>query len=500
MRSAALCLLAVAAPACNWVFGIETTVQADAALTIDAPLPQARLTWLIAATDALGIPVDSLEFAPISPAPKVQVGRLGQPLMDAAIDDSGTIMLPEGYDSGPWRLAYQLAEGPPREIQWSTTTGRPPHAVVPLFGRLERDPIPGPNTVMMMTPSNSQPTNHVGPIVYTTGVWTQSPPTFGFPSGSTFSHNLNQSVQLSGPPGAPDYTKGDLVLLVDNITFGSCRVSAGSAAFDLLLANGTSTTISAEQWRNSASTAIVTAPAADLVRVGLAASATTNDVTTVLQVGPGASSTMPAFTQAPGAQRAPRLALHGPLMFPMLDCVDTTTALPTYDLPVSVSTFPQLAHLQVTADRAVPGGPRLPHGLVGVRQLVSSRADFDLDVAMPLPPFLLGTVDLSTMDGVSLPAGSDPLVLTFATEGMATSDYFEVLLHRITGTSTEVERIYTTLQPTLTIDRSVFIATGSYVFEVRAFNGAPDARAADFTRYTSTQSSAVVWTHTFVAQ
>jgi hypothetical protein len=36
------------------------------------------------------------------------------------------------------------------------------------------------------------------------------------------------------------------------------------------------------------------------------------------------------------------------------------------------------------------------------------------------------------------------------------------------------------------------------VFEIRAFRGAPDASVADFTRYESAQSSATVWTRTFV--
>lgn len=500
MRSAALCLLAIAAPGCNWVFGIETTVQTDAAITIDAPLPPARLTWLVAVTDVLGNPSPTLEYPAISPAPLVRVGRLGQPLTDLAIDDTGALQLPEGFDRDPWRLVYELAGEPPREIQWTTPAGRIPHAIVPLYGRLERDPIPGPNTVMTMTPSNLQPATHVGPIVYTTGVWTQSMPTFGFPSGPTFNHNFNQSVQLSGPSGAPDHVKGDRIVLVDYTTSGPCRVSAGSAAFKLALADRPSTTIDADPWQNTAAATVVSAPAADRVRVGLAASAATADVTTVLQIGPGASAAMPAFALAPGPQRVPKLELRGPLLFPMLDCVNTTTGLPAYNLPVELSSFPQLAHIQVTAVRTVTNGPRLPHGLVGVLQLSASRADFELDVAMPLPPFLLGALDLSTVDAVPLPPGSDPLVLTFATETGGTTDYYEVLLHRISGTSTEVDRIYTTLKPSLTVDRSELTATRSYVFEIRAFNGAPEARSSDFTRYMSTQSSAVVWTRTFVAQ
>ena len=69
---------------------------------------------------------------------------------------------------------------------------------------------------------------------------------------------------------------------------------------------------------------------------------------------------------------------------------------------------------------------------------------------------------------------------------------------RITGPSTVVEHIYTVTEPTLTIDHA-FTAGVEYVFEIRAYNGAPDVRLADFTRYMPAQASAVVWTRTFVA-
>lgn len=504
MRSAALCLLAIAAPACNWVFGIDTTLLVDAAPPGESVLPPARLSWLVAVTDPQGIPAAAHQYRGITPAPSVKIGRIGQPLIDVGIDDTGTFHIPEDYETSTWRLVYELADGIPREIHWSTVADRIPHAILPLFGRLERDPIPGPNTTMTMTPSNGMPTTHVGPIVFTTGVWTQSLPTFSFPAGPTFNQDLNQSVPLSGELGAPDQAKGDLVVLADHVTAGSCRVSSGSAAFKLGLTNGPSTTINAEAWANSGAMTTVTAPASDKVRVGLAALTGTANVTTVVQLGPAPSATMPAFTQR-GPQRVPQLGLRGPLMFPMLDCTNPSlgvTPLPTYNLPDALSVFPQLAHIQLTADRTVPGGPTLTHGLAGVRVIAAGRADFVIDVAMPVPPFMLGSVDLSTTDGAPFTAGTEPLVLTFGAEvaAGAVTNYYEVVLHRIEGMSTIIEHIYTIMDPTLTLDSSVFTAGRTYVFELRAYNGAPDVRAADFTRYMPTQASAVVWTHTFVAQ
>ena len=182
----------------------------------------------------------------------------------------------------------------------------------------------------------------------------------------------------------------------------------------------------------------------------------------------------------------------------VLDCGDIPNPMPSYDLPRALSVFPQVAHLQVTADRIVSGGPTLTHGLAAVMPIVNDRAQFDINVAMPLVPYMLGSIDLASTDGIRIPAGSDPLVLTFNRETDGLADYYDVLLHRVSGTSTVVERVYTIVAPTLTIERSILTAGTEYVFEIRAFRGAPKAKLTDFTEYLPTQSSAVVWTHTFI--
>lgn len=499
MKSAALCLLAISAPGCNWLLGLDKTVQLDAHVPLDAPLPTARLTWLVAVTDSLGGPVSTLEHHAISPAPTIQVGRIAGELSAAPIDDTGTIQIPYEFENSTWRLVYQLANDVPHEIHWTSMTGRIPHAIVPIFGRIDRAPIPGGNTTMVMTPSNNLPTEHTIPRVFTTGVWTHSKPAFGFPMGPTFSYNLNQSVQLSGPAGAPDPTKGDQVVLVDFATPANCHASFMSAAFKLQLANGPSTTLAADDWLNNSKVVQVVDRFGDRVRVSIAASATTGSVSTIMQLGPAASSAMPAFTQR-GAERMPRLGLHGPLMLPMLDCEDIPNPMPSYDLPRALSVFPHVAHLQVTADRIVSGGPTLTHGLAAVMPIVNDMAQFDINVAMPLFPYRLDMIDLAASDGTPIPPGSAPLVLTFNKEPDGVADYYDVLLHRVSGTSTVVERVYTIVAPSLTIERSILTAGTQYVFEIRAFRGAPKAKLTDFTEYLPTQSSAVVWTHTFIPQ
>jgi hypothetical protein len=195
------------------------------------------------------------------------------------------------------------------------------------------------------------------------------------------------------------------------------------------------------------------------------------------------------------------LALRGPLILTLLDCTDLDlAALPVFDRPDALIDFPEIAHLQLTTSRTVAGGPTLTSGLVAVAPVATTNTvALDLSVAAPVAPILLGGADLSAADGVPLPVGTGMLELRFAVESGNRSDYFDVVLHRVMGGSTVVERIYTITEPTLAIDREVLASGATYVLELRAFRGATDAPIGDFTRYLPAQSSAVVYTRTFVA-
>lgn len=497
MKSAALCLLAISAPACNWVFGIDPTLLVDAGSGPgEAPLPAGRLTWMIAATDTLGNPIAAAEFRAITPPPSAKIGAITGALTDVALDATGSFETPRAFPGTPWRLVYQLPNDIPREVHWRPGVGRVPHMVVPLYGRADRAPIPGPNTVMSLTPLGSPPTTYNLPRVFTIGVWTESLPV-PTTTGPTFNYNLNQSTQLSGPPGAPERVKGDKVVLSEFQSIGgNCRAGNGSAAFELDLIDGVSSTFRAETWRNTGGAVIVNGDSTgDRTRVALSAGAAIGSVRVVIQVGASPSSAMPMFTQ-----RTSFLGLRGPLVIAMLECdVTFTSALPIFSMPAALSVFPRLAQLQLTADRTTAGAV-LTSGVAAVSLMSTDTANLDLTLALPVAPFRLGSLDLSSTDGSLLPGGTDPLVFTFGNEaGMMVPEYYEVVLHRIEGGSAIPERAYTITSPTLTIERSVLAGAGTqYVFQVRSFLGAPGAADADFTRYSPMQSSAVTWTHSFI--
>lgn len=503
MRSAALCLLALAAPGCNWVFGIDATVRTDAGMgdPTDGPLPFARLSYMVA-DSAQGMPV-SPALAPILPAPTVEIGRLDGALMPAIYQTDGTIRLPYDFADGtrPWRLVYQLANDVPHEVQWNPLVGSSPHAVVPIFGRLDRALIPGPNTAVSLTPMAS-PLLHRNPRVFTTGVWTESQQ-LSPPPGANVTHNLNDSLQLSGPPGAPEAARGDLIFLVDFTPTTICRSAEGSAAFSVPLVDGVSMptpSSSTGTWSfTSRSVAVSGDTITNRLRAATITGADPSELTQRLMIGRSPSTVMPAFSR-----RLFNAALRVPVMLTLQDCTNADVAnLPTFGQPPSLVDYPEIVHLQLSAPRTVSGGPTLYSGLSTLTPTTgttSGAAALDFSVASALPPFTLGGSDLANLDRVQLAAGTEPLELMFAVEAAPQkTDYYEVILHRVTGTSIVAERIYTITAPPLRIDRTLLANNAEYVIEIRAFNGAPGAAVGDFTRYTPTQSSAVVFTHTFLA-
>ena len=132
----------------------------------------------------------------------------------------------------------------------------------------------------------------------------------------------------------------------------------------------------------------------------------------------------------------------------------------------------------------------------GARILTPVSEWGDLDIS-DYYPSAISTYTAS--DGVLLAGGSGSVVLTFGIEtGQTVAEYYEVVLHRVSGGSTIPERAFTITGPSLTIERSVLAAATEYIFEIRAFRGAPGARDADFTRYSPAQTSAVMWTHSFI--
>ena len=110
----------------------------------------------------------------------------------------------------------------PHEVQW-LPDGLQGHLTVPVFGRIQRDPVPSGGGYQI-TPPNA-PATYTFPRVFTTGLWTEGSASH---NGTTVDYDFSNATSLSGAKGRPDPSFGDHALLVDYITDGNgCRVAVG---------------------------------------------------------------------------------------------------------------------------------------------------------------------------------------------------------------------------------------------------------------------------------
>ena len=508
MRPAGLGLLAALSAGCNAIFGLEPTVAVDASggeLSIDAPLPVARLTWLVAVTDADGNPVAQPETPDIVPAPVVQIGRLDGPLTSASYRAGGYIDLPYDFAGSPWRLAYEAPGELPARLQWSVPADRVGHAVVPRFGRLDVTPIP-PSASYRVSPTGT-PTSYPEARLFTTGVWLQGG--FGSPQ-LPLDVSLGSAVALGGVRGAPEPARNDLVVidLVRSFSTGSelCWLSDGAATFSVGLVDGPATPSPQPALiKNNAQVVTVTG-GHDLTTVARAGAGlgATGPITRRVMLGRTASVAMPGFTVSlPARHTFPRVDLPMPVLMTLADCINPSSTVsnqgvwtsPSFEDPATLNGFPRLAHVQLSGTRTTPSGAVLRGGLAARGP---SPFVFDFDVAFA-KGLALGGVDLTQDDAVQLPAGVGPLTLELELEPLAAvPHYIEVILHQVTTTLTPA-RVYTITGTEVVIDRAVLTAGTEYVFEIRSFRGAPLASVGDFTTYDGTQLSAVTFTRTFRA-
>jgi hypothetical protein len=225
-RYAALGLLAIAG--CNEIWGLNRDVDLRDS-GFDPAFPRVRITAQITRTKPDGYMDPVLAYGPLDPAPEVHIGPLDGPLEPAMYEPDGAVRYPVVLTGTTWRLVYTLADGIPREVQWSPQGDLVGHLVEPLLGRTDRNPVPAGGGYSI-TPVGSPP-QHTSPRVFTTGIWTEA----SFPgmfSGATFNYDFSlKAVSLSGPLGAPEKVRADHAVLVDFQNAGGCSYASGAAAF-----------------------------------------------------------------------------------------------------------------------------------------------------------------------------------------------------------------------------------------------------------------------------
>lgn len=503
--------LVAALAGCNQIWGNDPVVRWDAPVgegPPESPLPTARLELLVGTTDINGAATNMVITRPLDPPPTVQVGRIDGPLAPTTYDQ-GAVAIPADFPGTPWRLVFTPAGDVPHEVHWAPAVGVEGRAVIPQFGGVDRGAVPA-NASYSMQPAGTF--TYADLRVYTTGVWAVGQPTA---SGTLATLPVNPSAlqPISGPLLAPDPEKGDRVVLVDYTGTFPCVSAKGSAVFAIPLTGPDSAQVPAPSYFQTQESGVK-------VDVGMQAyfrivgqfAPTDGYMMSHAMYGLAPSTVMPGFVTNPLA--AP---LHGPAMIPLIRCIATNpgdlsnpgtqlTTARTYGVPVlDAAVLPRIAHLQLFTQHGLPSGAVVYSGVSAMNATDPTDTDFLFEFPVGIPTdIMLGGQSLSGADRVALTAGTGPLDLTFelynaAADAPGLADYATATLYRA-GTNPIVrEREYTFTGTTLRIDRAVLAPQTEYVLEVRTYVGAPGAAAADFTRYTSAQSSASRFTATFIA-
>lgn len=497
-----------AAAGCNQILGLEPTVPVDAGQPIDAPLPIARLTWLVADTDAAGVPLPAPLLTPMDPAPTVQVGRIDGPLTATPYLPDGSFTIPAEFPGTPWRVVYQVpGAATPVEVQWTTSPERIPHLTEPFIGHLPRMPMPSPASAMTVTPTGTGVSFSSARVAFT-GVWGESPTTSAV--GTTLTFNLNNVTPFTGAKGAPEPARGDRVIVIDYTTTtangATCRQSRASTTFPLQASTGTVSVTPNPAWSGGTTGVRITYTLDQLATiVGTYMEFNGGNVGRRMVFGKVPSLAVPMFVRRRDAE-----ALRMPPMIALADCYSDTGEPPesqsTLDLLPDV---PGLAYGQFSSSRLVTNTtiPLVSGYVSAVTAVAGSPGSYALDTAAAIvvPPFMLGSLDLAVADHAMLATGSGPLEFTFGAtvigdaDAIDTADYNEVVLHQLTAAGTTPVRTFRVLERSVSIDRSLLASGSEYVFEIRSFTGAPQAGVGDFTVYVVPQSQSVTFTRTFIA-
>jgi hypothetical protein len=467
--------------------------------------PHVVLDWQIATVLPSGAPDPAIAFAPIQPAPRVRIATLDGPFDQVAATytaSDGSIGVPRDYLNTTWRLEYTLAGEIPHEVQWAPADQQG-HLTVPVFGRLQREPVPV-GSGYTITPPNL-PGGYTFPRVFTTGLWTEgivSPR----PSTATVDYDFSSSaIQMSGANGRPDPVLGDRAFLVDYVTNAatSCRIAIGSAALTSAAVESKPRTVQAPTWDSALKS--FTSTAIDVFTVGrfgdgLGMLDSQLGYTGTLLFGSAASTTMPGLTAT-----ASGLLLPVPLMLTLLQCPFNQTP-PMTAQPMMLDGFPHVVHVQIVNTRTVSGlgGLALTSGFETV--VTSQGGQFDVKFPAAIPTHMTlttptrGIIDLSgPSEQVAVGAPTGPFTLDFTPETGAgvRADYHDVILHRIIGGALTPERIYTVTAPKVRIDGSRLLSGADYVLEIRSYKGHLGAVHGDFSAVDFPYGAAMVFTRTF---
>jgi hypothetical protein len=168
-----------------------------------------------------------------------------------------------------------------------------------------------------------------------------------------------------------------------------------------------------------------------------------------------------------------------PLIIPFLTST-TIDSLITLADPMKPPTA-QLPHERAIMARAstarVVDGATLTTSCQAITTTFSGQLPFDAPLAKSIE---LGSIDLSTADGLMLDASSQATTLTWQNDVASNGDDYVVTLFEITANRLAPLRIYHVLARSVDIDASLLASGHEYVFSITSRTGFKKAQQGDY--------------------
>ncbi|MFN0253120.1 MAG: hypothetical protein ACKV2T_39975 [Kofleriaceae bacterium] len=509
MRAVVLGALALGS-GCNWVFGLDPVRLTDAQI-IDVPpdarLPTVKLSAITPILDPVGGTTEQATFVPITPAPRVQYGRIGEALVDTVYTSQD---VPVGYDfaeaAEPWRLVYTLDGGVPHEVHWKPSeTMRPGHAVTVQLTPNDRDPVPSSGS-FRLAPTSPPSAWGSETRVYTTNAWTANTTPARDAAGVTSDYVSSRSKAIAGPKRKPDPAKDFEVLLDYNVSTAepTCDIVTGAAAFRIDLATGVDDGVPQMFKRDDKPgdyTITANTPFTPISNLALANGLNPLvDITTVQLVTYGPAGGIPMYHHREDVVGTPVPAPPGMLL---ARCINGPPTLPLFGYPLRVVLETIGTLVYTTRPMALAGGSPLVRNLISV-SIMSELGPFNVIVAnltFPIDPVIDATpVNITTATEVSVPPGGTTATLDFGLGGTSPLiDLYEATLYRVEGAELVPVREFTFTEKPLRFDRDQGLPAGTrYVFAIRTIRGASaNVVNADFSVWGNTQALGLTHTQIF---
>jgi hypothetical protein len=474
MRCAALGLLVVCG--CNQIFGIQTTTIDALGQGIDAP-PDAPflgsfLTWGIGTTTTTGQPA-AIEFPPIgsealhTERPTIQAGpplSLGQ-LADENYNPDGSFTVPV-FVGHPSRIVYRLPGDPvPHEIQWDIIEA---HLVIPRTTRANA-PLPPTGSGYDISPTGVPGAGFLAPTVWTSGVFTNTTLLNGERVGKRVTFGYAAHAQpLAGPPGSPEVSKGDWVMLLDWANPDASTHQATGYAYTKLDLNAGALTVPATQPAWTTTTTRFNPPVATGIHTNRMLAAMGGlQVVLAERMIVGFSPNAALVPFAPSVA-----AVETPLVLPLVERQNND-----FNALTVLTVDPSQVPLEPVIYSSI-NNPRVTNGvtLTSSMQVMWPRShsgNIYYPAAMATGEHLGNQplIDENTANPVS--KASNTFIFDFSPDSgmnVGADDYVVTLFEIAAGTATPL-RTYQVLHPPIEIDRAMFQVGHKYVVATTAHRG-----------------------------